>query len=235
VPLGTYCEPWAVAASPDGQWIYVADTWNHRIQKLTSDGKAVKAWGTPNYDPVSSGPTELWGPRGITVDQYGHVLVADTGNKRVIVYDADGNFISQFGGGGIAPGQLEEPVGLALNAEGTLYVADTWNQRIQAFNSNADGTTYSPVNEWTIAGWNGESLDNKPYLAVDQAGNIFATDPEGYRVLEFDPNGKFLRAWGNYGTGADNFGLASGIAVDGQGRIWVSDSANNRLMRFTVP
>jgi DNA-binding beta-propeller fold protein YncE len=169
------------------------------------------------------------------VDARGHVLVADTGNKRVIVYDSDGNFVFQFGGSGLAPGQLEEPVGLALDSNGTFYVADTWNQRIQTFAPNSDGTAYTPVDQWAISGWNGESLDNKPYLAVDSTGHVFATDPEGYRVLEFDSSGKFLRAWGSYGTGPDNFGLASGIAVDSQDHIWVGDSANNRLMRFTLP
>ncbi len=159
VPIGTFCEPWAVAVSPDGQWVYVADTWNHRIQKFTSDGKPVKAWGNPNYDPVSSGPFGLWGPRGIAVDAHGRVFVADTGNKRVVIYDSEGNFISQFGGGGISPGQLEEPVGLAFDAQGNLYVADTWNQRIQVFAPNADGSTYTPTIpmvhrwlEWGIAG-----------------------------------------------------------------------------------
>ena len=98
-PIGTFCEPWGVTVSPDGQWIYVADTWNHRIQKLTADGIPVKTWGTPNYDPVSSGAYGLWGPRSVIADSQGNVLVADTGNKRIVVYDLDGKFISQFGGG----------------------------------------------------------------------------------------------------------------------------------------
>ncbi|MGD0750819.1 MAG: flippase activity-associated protein Agl23 [Anaerolineales bacterium] len=235
VPIGTFCEPWGVAVSPDGQWVYVADTWNHRIQKLSASGTAIKTWGTPNYDPVSSGNFGLWGPRGIAVDSQGHVLVADTGNKRIIVYDADGNFISQFGGEGTAAGQFDEPVGLALDAQGNLYVADTWNQRIQVFVPNADKSIYTPSTQWDIAGWMSQSLDNKPYLAVDQQGHIFATDPDSFRVLEFTTSGEFVHAWGQNGTGMDNFGMPSGIAVDGQGRIWVSDAANNRLMRFTLP
>jgi uncharacterized protein (TIGR03663 family) len=235
VPIGTFCEPWAMAVSPDGQWIYVADTWNHRIQKFSADGTPTKVWGNANYDPVSSGPFGLWGPRGIAVDAQGRVFVADTGNKRVVIYDADGNFITQFGGGGLSPGQLEEPVGLAFDSQGNLYVADTWNQRIQVFVPNADGSAYTSSTQWSVAGWNGESLDNKPYLAIDQQGHVFATDPEEFRVLEFTSKGEFVHTWGDYGTGPENFGLASGIAVDNQGRVWISDTANNRLMRFTLP
>lgn len=235
LPLGTFCEPWAVAVSPDGKWVYVADTWNHRIQKLSSDGTPVTSWGTPNYDPVSSGPFGLWGPRGIAVDSQGHVLVADTGNKRIVIYDSDGNFLSQFGGQGAGAGQFDEPVGLAFDGGGNLYVADTWNQRVQVFSPSSDKSNYTPSLQWDIAGWFSQSLDNKPYIAIDQQGHIFATDPDSFRVLEFTSLGEFVRAWGSSGNGTVNFGLPSGITVDNQGRIWVSDSANNRLMRFTLP
>ena len=235
VPIGTFCEPWGVAVSPDGQWIYVDDTWNHRIQKFSADGTPVKTWGTPNYDPVSSGNFGLWGPRGIVVDSQGHVLVADTGNKRIIVYDADGNFLSQFGGQGSAAGQFDEPVGLTLDSQGNLYVADTWNQRIQVFAPSTDKSTYTPSTQWDIAGWLSQSLDNKPYLTADQHGHIFATDPDSFRVLEFTTSGEFVQTWGQSGIGLDNFGTPSGIAVDGEGRVWVSDAANSRLMRFTLP
>jgi predicted membrane-bound mannosyltransferase/DNA-binding beta-propeller fold protein YncE len=235
VPIGTFCEPWGVAISPDSQWIYVADTWNHRIQKLNTGGIPIKTWGTPNYDPVSSGPFGFWGPRSVIVDSRGHVLVADTGNKRIIVYDADGNFISQFGGGGSGAGHLEEPVGLAIDAYGNLYVADTWNQRIQVFFPNTNKTDYTFSREWNINGWGSESLDNKPYLAVDQQGHIFATDPDSFRVLEFTTNGDFIHTWGTYGASLENFGMPSGISVDTHGKVWVSDTANNRIMRFTLP
>ncbi len=235
VPIGTFCEPWGVAVSPDGQWVYVADTWNHRIQKFTASGEPIKAWGTPNYDPASSGPFGLWGPRGIVVDALGHVLVADTGNKRVIVYDAGGNFTSQFGGEGSDLGQFDEPVGLALDSQGNLYVADTWNQRIQVFVPSADKTKYAPSSQWGISGWMSQSLDNKPYLAVDQHGHVFATDPDSFRVLEFTTSGEFVHAWGQNGNGSDNFGTPSGIAVDSLGGVWVSDAANNQLMHFTLP
>ena len=113
-PIGTFNQPWALAVSPDGKYIYVADTWNHRIQKFTADGTPVKMWGTPLYDPTNNNPYGMWGPRGIAVDSQGRVFVADTGNKRILVYDADGNFISQIGNEGVAAGQFEEPVGLGF-------------------------------------------------------------------------------------------------------------------------
>jgi len=234
-PSGTFNQPWAVAVSPDEKFIYVADTWNHRIQKFTAGGTPLTMWGTPLYDPTNNGPYGIWGPRGIAVDAQGRVFVADTGNKRILVYDADGIFIQQIGREGVGIGQFEEPVGLAFDPGGYLYVADTWNQRVQVFEPSEDGTTYSPFIQWFVAGWYGESLDNKPYLAVDNQGHIFITDPEAYRVLEFATNGEFIRTWGEYGIGAGNFGLLAAIAVNSEGLVWVSDPANNRLMRFVMP
>jgi uncharacterized protein (TIGR03663 family) len=236
VPVGTFCEPWGVAVSPDGQWIYVTDTWNHRIQKFTADGKPVTSWGTFGQDGA---PDSLYGPRGIAVDTQGRVFVADTGNKRILIYDADGKYIQQIGSGGTLVGQFEEPVGVALDSVGNLYVADTWNQRVQVFApiflSGSSGLTFSPSIQWDINGWFGNSNDNKPYLAVDDSGHVFVTDPEGYRVLEFTSTGEYVRSWGDYGVGADQFALPAGIAADAGGKVWVSDAANSRIMRFTLP
>ncbi len=224
-PPGTFNQPWAVAVSPDGNYVYVADTWNHRIQKFSTGGTPLKMWGVGIYDPTTTDPFGIWGPRGIAVDAQGRVFVSDTGNKRILIYDPDGNFIHQIGSEGFSIGQFEEPVGITFDPRGYLYVADTWNQRIQAFSPGADGSTYSPLLQWNISGWYGESLDNKPFIASDAQGNIFVTDPEASRVLEFSSNGAFIRTWGDSGVGAGNFGLAASVAVDSAGYVWVSDSS----------
>jgi DNA-binding beta-propeller fold protein YncE len=234
-PIGTFNQPMSVAVSPDGKFVYVADTWNHRIQKFTPDGTPVTMWGTPLYDPTTTDHSGMWGPRGLAVNIDGRVFVADTGNKRILVYDADGNFLQQVGNEGLSIGQFEEPVGLAFDPRGYLYVNDTWNQRVQVFAPGSDGTSFSPLLQWDISGWYGESLDNKPYIASDSQGHIFVTDPEGYRVIEFTANGGFVRTWGDFGSEPMNFGLPTGVAIDSNGNIWVCDSANNRLMQFTMP
>ena len=54
-------------------------------------------------------------------------------------------------------------------------------------------------------------------------------------MIEFTSDGGVIRTWGDFGDTDSTFGLASGIAVDAQGHIWVTDSANNRIMRFTLP
>jgi uncharacterized protein (TIGR03663 family) len=234
-PIGSFNQPWALSVSPDGKFVYVADTWNHRIQKFSVDGTPQIMWGNPLYDTTTKNPYGMWGPRGIAVDSNGHVFVADTGNKRILSFDENGNFLLQIGTEGSSIGQFEEPVGLTFDSRGYLYVADTWNQRIQVFSPSENESSYSPFIHWEIAAWYGESLDNKPCLVADNQGHIFVTDPEAYRILEFSTNGTFLRTWGEYGIGKENFGLGIAIAVDKAGHIWVGDSSNNRMMRFTLP
>lgn len=231
VPGGSFNEPWGIAIGLDGS-VYVTDTWNHRIQKFTAAGEFVKMWG---YFGQGEKPDAFWGPRGLAVDKMGNIYVTDTGNKRVVVFTPDGEFVAQFGTTGIDPGQFDEPVGVAVDQNGLVYVADTWNSRIQVFVPDTTGTNFSMLRAWEVNAWYGQSLDNKPFIDVDAAGNLFVTDPEGFRVLEFDPEGKFMMGWGDYSTGTDGFGLVSGVAVDSTGKVWISDGGNNRLLRFSLP
>jgi len=228
-PPSTFNEPWGVAVGPDGS-VYVTDTWNNRIEKFTASGQFIRTWSS-----ATSQTDGFYGPRGLVVDAKGHLFVADTGNKRIVTFDADGNYLAQFGSAGLDPGQFDEPVGVALDANGNLYVTDTWNQRIQTFTPSPDGLTFTPLKQWDVAGWYGQSLDNKPFIAVDNKGHVFITDPEGFRVIEYTTDGQLIQTWGDYGSTPSTFGLAAGIAIDSQGNIWISDAGNNRIMRFVAP
>jgi DNA-binding beta-propeller fold protein YncE len=171
------------------------------------------------------------------VDSEGRVYVTDTGNKRIVIFDKDGNYITEFGSAGFDPGQFDEPTSIAIDRNGTVYVADTWNQRIQTFKrvESTDSLSFVPDQQWDVFGWFGQSLDNKPFIAVNEDLHVFITDPEGYRVMEFDPSGALVRVWGDYGNTNTGFGLASGIAIDPEGKVWVTDGVFNRIMRFTLP
>src|SRR5690606_1583706 len=162
------------------------------------DGVPLTSWGQYGQ-PIPDMPetqSSFWGPRGVAVDSEGRVFVADTGNKRIVIFDEDGNYITQFGTGGFDPGQFDEPVGVAIASDGTVYVTDTWNQRVQSFTPSADGMSYIPLQQWDVNAWFGQSLENKPFIAVSEDGQVFITDPEGYRVIQFTSTGEFVRTWG---------------------------------------
>ena len=80
-----------------------------------------------------TGPGQLSYPYGVAVDLYGFILVANTSNHRVSIFDKDGNYINCFGSKGSAIGQFQRPYGIAVRADGNIYVSDYNNKRIQIF------------------------------------------------------------------------------------------------------
>ena len=140
-PAGMFNQPYGIAVSAEG-FVYVADTWNHRIQKFTAGGDFITMWDTWASGDVPDG---FWGPRGIALDSDGNVYVTDTGKQRVVVFDSNGNYRTQFGGLGMTPGYFDEPVGIAIDDVGLVYVADTWNNRIQVIKPFSDHDNFLPT------------------------------------------------------------------------------------------
>jgi DNA-binding beta-propeller fold protein YncE len=224
---GQFQEPWGIAVDTAG-YVYVADTWNHRIQKFEGDGAFVNQWGFFGDTGGALGDAAmLYGPRDLAVDMDGNLLVSDTGNKRVLRFTPEGEFLQQWGGAGSLDGQLREPVGLAVDGAGNVLVADTWNQRIQKFTNVG-----SFLMQWPVLGWEGEGVTNKPYLAADSKGNVYATAPDYHRVVKFDSSGRLLAAWGQFGSDSTSFNMPSDVAVDSQDNVYVLDSANHRVLKF---
>jgi predicted membrane-bound mannosyltransferase/DNA-binding beta-propeller fold protein YncE len=226
--LGQLNEPWGVAIDAMDN-IYVADTWNHRIQKFSYEGEVLTAWGSLAQVVETGVPgTEgrFYGPRGVAVGPNNELYVTDTGNKRVQVFDLDGNFLREFGGGGSAPGRLDEPVGIAVGDDGDVAVADIWNRRIQIFAS--DGTL---LRRWQVPSWDISNPDEKPFLTW---GNdlLLVTDPLRGRVLAFDALGAYQWTLVNSGEGRLSFPVD--VALDA-GLLYVTDAHSGRLIRYALP
>ena len=225
---GQFNEPWGLAV--DESYVYVADTWNHRVQKFTLEGELVGSYGmsgAPPADDPAGGLGLFFGPRAVALIGDDQLLATDTGNHRLQLMDREGNFISQVGGFGNQPGQFNEPVGLAVAPDGSIYVADTWNGRIQRLSADLVA-----AGEWRVEAWFGQSINNKPYLAVDDAGRVYMTDPEGYRVLIFSPSGAYLNRFGQFGTDLNSLGLPNGLAFDAGGNLWLADAGNHRVLKY---
>lgn len=213
-------EPWGLALDDQGN-VYVADTWNHRVQKFDAQGNFLLDWGAVGQfapgDPNGAGV--FFGPRGIAIGPEGHVYVTDTGNKRVQVFDDQGNFLWEFGG------QLNEPVGIAISAAGEVFVADTWNRRVQVFSTQGE-----PLRQWNVPTWYLHDLEEKPYLALDGEDNLYVTDGGHARVLVFDKDGAFL---GSVGEGQGLL-FPAGVATSADGWLYVTDAHSGRALGWTL-
>jgi DNA-binding beta-propeller fold protein YncE len=226
---GQFLEPWGVAVSPQGT-IFLADTWNGRIQAFDPMGSFLWKWGSyGNTGGITADPHLLFGPRGLAVSIDGELLVTDTGNKRVLRFREGGEFLAQAGGPGAVPGRFDEPVGIVIDP-GTrdVFVADAWNQRIQRFNAKLEY-----LEEWRVSGWTARDAESKPFLAVDSRGNVFATDPGRSRVLVFDSRGNLRHYLRDMGGQLGSLNHPTGIAVDPRDdALWVADSGNDRILRL---
>jgi predicted membrane-bound mannosyltransferase/DNA-binding beta-propeller fold protein YncE len=228
--------PNSIKIGADGN-LYIADTWNYRIQVLSPSQEFITAFGqgyTGGFESVREPVDGFWGPRDVAVSNDGLIYVADTGNKRVRAYRIiDGAAVHQFdvGEGGSALGQLDEPSGLVVHpVDGRLFVADTWNRRISVF--TAEGVF---LDAYRVRGWY-EELGNRPYLAIDvERDLLYVTDPDSGRVLVYTTGGDCVGSFGqSAGTEATmgQFGIASGVAVDSEGYVYVADSELGRVLKF---
>ena len=234
VTLGILQRPNGLAVDHRGN-IYVADTWNYRVQVFDPDGIPQTAWGTRG-EYGSNALTEpedgLWGPRDVLVSPSRQVFVSDTGNKRIRVYDSEGTFIRDIGKGGSGNGELNEPAGLALHSDGRLFIADTWNRRVTVF--QVDGTfEYT----FSVRGWYNDQ-GNRPYLGLDEDRDlIYITDPDAGRVLVYNMLGECQGSFGQAASGGSASGrheflVAAGVAVDAEGQVYIADSRANRILQF---
>src|SRR5439155_8960073 len=149
--------PSAMAFAPHDN-LYVVDSLNNRVQKLTKEGKFLAKWG-----PAGSGAGEVNMRWGIDVDTAGNVYVTDWRNDRVQKFTADGRFLMQFGTSGSGEGEFNRPTGIAVDQAGVIYVADWHNDRLQVF--DADGSFIDKLTgEATVSKWGKEKLDANPEM-----------------------------------------------------------------------
>jgi sugar lactone lactonase YvrE len=145
-------------------------TTNNHVYKFNSNGVLVAQWGS-----YGTGNGQFNSPRGIAVDLFGHVYVADENNNRIQKFTATGNYITQW----------PSPVGfagLSVDSAGNLYVSDYVNNRIRKFSSNGVLLT-----EWGSYGTGNGQFYGPKALTVDANKNIYVADSGNNRIQKFSP------------------------------------------------
>jgi sugar lactone lactonase YvrE len=213
--------PIGIAVSNTDQ-IYVLDASNARVLVFAAPSRpAVHAWQTWGTYGTSEGT--FYEPNGIAVDDHGLVYVSD-GQGRVQVFTRDGAFIEKLGSYGEGPGQFRYPRGIVTFGE-RIYVVDPLNRRVIAF-----GSSGNYLHSWQV----GDEPTGGPMaipsgLATDEHGNVYVCATRD-RIDIFDPDGGLLRSW--HVPGPNEFVSVSDVAVGGEGRVYVADNFNRRVMRF---
>jgi len=230
---GQFNEPWGVAVTASGE-IYVSDTWNHRVQRFDANGRFLGKWGQFGNQPVAGGDGAVepifYGPRGISEAFGDDLVVADTGNKRLVVFSRDGTLRRVLGAGGAGPDQWNEPVGIAPDDNGTLLVADTWNHRVKRLDRR-----YAPIASWRVPDWRSEGVTDKPFLTADDRGYVYAGDPTGGRVWIFEPSGR-IETTLVLPPLANGTPRPLGMAVDlGTRELLVVDQSGGRVLVYPLP
>jgi len=220
------CFPTSVAVSADGS-IFVSDSRNHRIRRISPEGVITTVAGSGPVGPsgggfgCDGGPATsalLNNPRGVVLDKLGNLYIADTGNHRVRRLDPSGfiDTVAGFGesgfggdGGRAKEAMLSSPSGLAIDSDGVLYVADTENHRIRRIDPDGIITTMAGCGERGFSGDGGPAsmcrLHTPSDVACGPDGSLFIADTVNHRIRKVFRDGTITTVAG------------SGPSVFGQG------------------
>ncbi|NVO32359.1 NHL repeat-containing protein [Hymenobacter lapidiphilus] len=238
--------PLGVAVDAQGN-LYVADTENRRIRKITPDGFATTVAGSGGAALVD-GPAATAafnGPRGVAVDADGTLYVADTGNhcirqvKAGVVTTLAGTVHPALGGlhgfadGPAAAARFSSPYGVAVDAQHNVYVADTENHRIRKISGGVVSTLAGNGKNGFADGPGATAQFFWPGgVAVDGAGAVYVADYGTHRLRKVAPAGTVSTVAGSGTTGtADGVGAAAqlalpeAVAVDGHGTVFLTDGS----------
>lgn len=235
--------------------IYVADTENSTIRKITSGGNVSTLAGLAGSfgtNDAIGGGARFYGPQAVAANNSGQIYVADSGNSTIRKITA-GGLVSTFAGvGGVSNSfdgtgsnaQFYHPEGVAVDAGGNVYVADTWNHTIRKITTAGAVTTLAGLagNFGAADGTNSKARFNRPTgIAIDSATNIFIADSLNHTIRKITPNGSvrtiagLAGVWGSAdGTNnAARFYLPEGISVATNGDLYVTDSGNQTLRKIS--
>ena len=185
---GEFAEPHFLTINAAGE-IFVADTFNARIQKFSPRGKFIATWGS-----IGTGPGQFLHNgylARVDVDNQGFLYVREFDGGRIQKYTEDGEYIATFSKRGVQEGELDEGYGLTV-IDGKLYCPDTFESRIQIF--SLDGEL---LEVWDRGeGDTGDQFNHPVDIAQTSTGDLIVSNWKSERVVRLGKDGKLLAEWG---------------------------------------
>lgn len=249
--VAQFSNPGALALGPKGN-LYVADTVNHRIRVITTDGQvstlAGSALGLRNGKGASA---RFYFPSSLAVSTQGIVYVADTLNHAIRKVEKDGTVTTIAGNGdpGWSNGvggqaRFHMPIGIAVGFDGSLLIADSVNNMIRRLETN--GTVSTVAGEGNRGFRNGSAFYARfyqpPGVTADSRGNIYVADAANQRIRQISPDGSVTTLAGNGRTGtrdglstrAELFG-PTGIIMGPKRRLYFTDFNSHTVRVLQLP
>ena len=212
--------------------LYVADTGNHMIRKVTRSGmvSTLAGNGTSAFKDGMGSAAQFSSPHDIAIDAAGNLFVADYGNNRIRKVTPAGEVST------IATGIVAQSV--ATDASGSVYAGDYYG--VYKFDAQGNrtllaGKEYSQ--DWADGKGSSARFNNVTGIAVDADGTLYVVDSSNLRIRRISPDGTVVTLAGNGqynsvdGTGVlAQFNAPSSIAITASGHLLVGDSGRIRLM-----
>jgi DNA-binding beta-propeller fold protein YncE len=175
-------DPVGLAIDTTNRFLYVVDTQQDQVLVFDADTlKPLRRIGTGGKNHFLTTEGDFGAPQGAAVDADGNLYVTDTLNNRVEIFDADGNFVSEFGKHGDGPGYFARPKGIAVDSDGHIWVADQMNDRLQVFNREGQLLTYIGTGHGELPG----QFRSLSGVAIDKQNRVFTTEQEPGRLQVF--------------------------------------------------
>ena len=246
-------QPSGVAVS--GTVVFIADTLNNRIRKLTNGAIATVAGdGTAGFSGDGAGATSaaLANPTGVAVDAFGNFYIADSSNRirkvtgtTISTVAGSGSFSFSGDDGAATSAALASPFSVAADGSGNVFIADSANSRVRKV-AGTTITTFAGNGSFKYGGDSGSalsaSMSSPTSVAMDASGNLFIADSANNRIRKVTVSTGVITTFagtGQYGFGGDAGPAASallnvptGVAVDrGSTGLYVADVFNHRIRK----
>ncbi|HKO17279.1 MAG TPA: NHL repeat-containing protein, partial [Acidobacteriaceae bacterium] len=251
--------PMGLAVDASGS-LYISDTHNQRIRKISATGVITTIAGTGaagfSGDGGSAKAATFSRPTALALDSAANLYVADTGNHRIRKVDAVNGGITTVVGKGVQgfagdsqsalSALLDSPYGIAVDASGNLYIADTHNGRIRRV-AAATGVVTSVAGNGELGSTGDGGAATSAALAfprgvqVEADGSVYIADTANHRIRHISPTGTISTVAGGAAQGFSGDGGVStaaaldspnAVAVSPAGLVTLSDAANRRIRQI---